>query len=217
VNSSFVGTGRVIIIGGGPAGLSAAGFITHHSKLDVLVLDKNSVGQFATLKGSKKLTNHFLHPSGEELMSELQKFVRECPQAKLEVAEVTRIRSVNQTFIVETKAGTEHKANFVLITTGTQLNPIPKELLKYCPGKACHVSWTERPNKAAVYGGSDTAIKQVEHLLNNTESLVTHVHRSPVHLEEDGNAALLASFSRDYPTRFRDRRQWKINACKIRT
>lgn len=104
-----------MIVGGGPAGLSAALHLAFHRR-DVLVLDRRTGPLWFTLTPLWNVPG-FVGQSGVAIQKAMQ---REAVHAgaKIQSANVTRISGSVGAFVLETARGETHRAKTVLLATG---------------------------------------------------------------------------------------------------
>ena len=168
----------IVIVGGGPAGLSAA-IYGRRAERSVLVLEKNGFG--GQIAWSPKVDNFPGIPeiSGAELADRM--FAQALDMgAQAELAEVTGLRREGKGFAVITPEG-EYAAKTVILATGAQHRrlgvPREEELagngVCYCA--VCDGAfYKDRP--VAVAGGGDAALQDAL-LLSNGSSKVYILHR----------------------------------------
>jgi thioredoxin reductase (NADPH) len=109
----------VIIIGGGPAGLTAAIYTTREG-LDTLVIEKSAVGgQIGVSQHLDNFPGFDEGISGEEFADRLGRQATRFGTEILQAQAVTDIRQDGQYVIVETGSGDEYTAKTVLIATGS--------------------------------------------------------------------------------------------------
>ena len=168
----------IIIVGGGPAGLTAAIYARRAEK-SVLILEKNGFG--GQIAQSPRVENFpgFLSISGAELSD---KFFNQALElgAEADLSEVTGLAPTDEGFIVRTEDG-DYAAGAVILATGARHRrlglPREEELsgsgVCYCA--VCDGAfYPGRP--VAVVGGGDTAVRDAL-LLSNSCSEVYIIHR----------------------------------------
>jgi thioredoxin reductase (NADPH) len=110
----------VIVVGGGPAGLTAAIYTTREG-LDTLVIERAALGGQA---GVTQVIDNFpgfdTGVSGEEFARRLTNQARRFGAELLEAQEVSDITREGQYLCVKTASGDEYGASAVLISTGSR-------------------------------------------------------------------------------------------------
>ncbi len=107
----------IIIIGGGPAGLTAAVYARRADK-SVLVLEKATFGGQITYSPQVENIPGFVSVSGNEFAEALVGQVLE-QGAEVDAAEVLSVREADGVFTVVTDSG-EHQARAVIVATGAR-------------------------------------------------------------------------------------------------
>lgn len=188
------GSYDIVIVGGGPAGLSAA-IYGRRAERSVLVLEKNGFG--GQIAWSPKVDNFPGIPeiSGAELADRM--FAQALDMgAQAELAEVTGLRREGKGFAVITPEG-EYAAKTVILATGAQHRrlgvPREEELagngVCYCA--VCDGAfYKDRP--VAVAGGGDAALQDAL-LLANVCSQVYIIHRRGEFRAEAANVSAVLS------------------------
>jgi thioredoxin reductase (NADPH) len=168
----------IIIIGGGPAGLSAALYALRAGK-SVLILEKNSFGgQIAT---SPRVENYpgVMSVSGTELADNLMAQVME-KGCEIELEEVTGVRDAGDMKTIRTTDG-DFEAKAVIIATGARHRQLglPREEkltgrgVSYCA--VCDGAFF-KGKPVAVVGGGNAALQDAL-LLSASSSTVYIIHR----------------------------------------
>jgi thioredoxin reductase (NADPH) len=157
-------TENLIIIGSGPAGLSAAIYAAR-GNLNPLVLTGQEVGgQIAT---TNEVENYPGFPdgiTGPELVAVMQKQAEKFG-ARIEIDTVTRVNFKTHPFQLKTENGVDYTAKALIVATGAsprKLNvPGEKELagrgVSYC---ATCDGFFFRNKEIAVVGGGDSALQE---------------------------------------------------------
>ncbi len=160
----MTGTFDVIIVGGGPAGYTAA-IYTARAKLTTLLLTQTSGGQMIYADIIENYPG-FLKISGQELCKNLQKQLGQYPEAEIkEGLKVTSFQKKEKDFVVKTEKE-EFIGKAIIIGAGKvprHLNvPGEKELegkgVSYCP--TCDAPLFSGKS-VAVVGGGNSAIEAV--------------------------------------------------------
>lgn len=171
----------VIIVGGGPAGLTAA-LYTAREGLSTLVIDSAGLGGQAAI--TERLDNFPGFPegvSGAEFADRLVQQVRRFGVETISAQKVVGLRRENEYRIVRTEDGAEYQAEALLIATGSQykrLNiPGEAELI----GSGVHYCATcdgpfYRGKLIAVIGGGSSAVEEGL-FLKNFASHITFIVR----------------------------------------
>ena len=149
----------VIIIGGGPAGLSAAIYLARY-KLKALILDASPGG---LAKEAHKVENYpgFESISGLELMKKIRSHSN-ISGANIVNQNVSDVKKENNEFIVSTDQET-YKSDYIIIATGSKRQkldiPGEKELygrgVSYCA--TCDAAFFKE-KVVAVVGGANSAV-----------------------------------------------------------
>ena len=151
----------IIIIGGGPAGLTAALYAKRANK-SVLVIEKATFGGQITFSPKVENIPGFLSLSGNEFAEKMIEQVLE-QGADVEMAEVTGI-SKNDTFTVHTDSG-DFEGKTVIIATGAKhrMLGLPREEqfvgegISFCA--VCDGAFYEGKT-VAVIGGGNSALQE---------------------------------------------------------
>ena len=169
----------VIIIGGGPAGLTA-GLYTSRAKLNSLLIEKGLVGgQIGT---AEKVENYPGFPEGISGFELGELMHRQATKYGLKtvIAEVTDVELQQKQIAVKTTEG-DHIAGAVIIASGSERGKlgIPGEEeftgrgVSYCA--TCDAAFF-RDVPVAIVGGGNAAITEALHLIKFA-SRVTVIHR----------------------------------------
>ncbi len=169
----------VVIIGGGPAGLSA-GIYAGRAGLDVLCIERLGVGGQASL--SYQIANYpgFANISGADLAEKMYKHALDAG-VKFEFADVIALKRLKSGFSVKTKKQT-YQAQKVIIACGCKTRKLglnnEQRLtghgVSYCA--SCDGGFFKN-KKVAVVGGGNTAVEDVEYL-NKIAGKIYLINRS---------------------------------------
>jgi len=170
---------RVIIIGGGPAGLSA-GLYTSRAKLHTLLIERGAMG--GQIVNAEQIENYPGFPKGVSGFELGQFMYQQATSYGLEtlVAEVTSLKLQNKNKIVDTTEGS-FTADAVILAAGSQRRKLglPNEDrfigkgVSFCA--TCDAPFFQ--NKAvAVVGGGDVALTEAL-ALSKFASSVKLIHR----------------------------------------
>ncbi|MEM3593324.1 MAG: FAD-dependent oxidoreductase [Candidatus Jordarchaeaceae archaeon] len=197
----------VIIIGAGPAGLSAAAFAARR-KLRTLVLEAESSagGKPANVYGNKLVDDFIGFPEGVKGKEVGEALLRQAKKFGAEIkcnSKVTKVSIENNNKLVETESGETYKAKAIIIATGSHTKShaggIEGEAKFRNKGVSYELTnFSDMKNKKVlVAGGGETAIetalslkgvaKEV-HLLHRRDSfradevLVEQLNRSGVNI-----------------------------------
>lgn len=170
---------KVVILGAGPAGLSAALYAAR-AELSPLVIIGSELGGQASLTYTIENYPGFPEGVGGAELGELFKKQAEHFGARFEFEMATEVDFSRRPFMVKTY-GSEILAESVIITTGASPNhlniPGEKELtgrgVSYC---ATCDGWFFKEKKVVVIGGGDSALEEAIFLTRFATS-VTIVHR----------------------------------------
>lgn len=170
---------KVVILGAGPAGLSAALYAAR-AELSPLVIIGSEMGGQASLTFTIENYPGFPEGVGGAELGELFKKQAEHFGARFEFEMATEVDFSHRPFLVKTY-GSEIMAESVIISTGASPNhlniPGEKELtgrgVSYC---ATCDGWFFKEKKVVVIGGGDSALEEAIFLTRFATS-VTIVHR----------------------------------------
>lgn len=153
----------LIIIGGGPAGLSAA-IYGGRAKLKTLVINKGRFGGLAAT--TREIVNYpgYIHTTGPDLMKDFHKHA-ESVGVEFVKGEVVSVDFSQEEKLIKTKKGQEFSAKAVIIATGSEprLLNIPGERrlrgngVAYCA--TCDAEFFEGED-VVVVGSGDQAIEE---------------------------------------------------------
>lgn len=178
----------VIIIGGGPAGLSA-GIYTARAELETLVLDESG----KLLEKAESIDNYFGFPSGisgKELLEKGQKQAeRFGANIKEEKALITKINSEGKGYIVET-ADSEFKTKGLIIAPGIQHEKPPVEGIKKFEGKGvsyCVVCDAPlyKGKKVGLIGAEDLVAKEALELYEYTTDIKIYTNGEELEIPDN--------------------------------
>lgn len=156
-----IGHVDVLVIGGGPAGASAAIYTVRKGLKTAMITDKIG-GQVSETKGIENLTS-VIYTEGPQLAAQLQQHIAAYP---IEVLENRRVKSISKDHPkkVELESGEYLTADSVIVTTGAkwrELNvPGEKQYMgkgvAYCPH--CDGPFY-KGKKVAVVGGGNSGVE----------------------------------------------------------
>ncbi len=173
------GTVKVLIVGSGPAGLSAALYAAR-AELNPVVLTGTELGGQAALTNTIENYPGFPDGVGGAELGELFQKQAERFGAKVEFASVTAVDLSQRPFVITSDSGV-YKAEALIIATGATPNHlnIPGEVeltgrgVSYCG--TCD-GWFFKDKRVVVVGGGDSALEEALFLTRYASS-VTIVHR----------------------------------------
>ncbi len=178
----------VVVIGGGPAGLSAA-IYTARAELDTLILDEPD----KLLEKAESIDNYFGFPegvSGKELLKkgrdQAERFGTDIVEEK---ALITKIDSAGKKYIVET-ADREFKTKGLVISPGIQHEKPPIEGIKEYEGKGisyCVVCDAPlyKGKKVGLVGSEDLVGKEALELYEYTTDIKIYTNGSELEMPEN--------------------------------
>lgn len=160
---SDIKTVELVIIGTGPAGLSAAIYTTRED-IETLMIEKGAIGGLAAITDWIDNYPGFAKGIAGMELSESMRGQAERFGAKIELEEVLSIEDRGQTKILKTHSG-DIEAKAVLIATGNDYNKIgvPGEVEFY--GRGVHYCATcdgafYRDKRLVVVGGGNSAVQE---------------------------------------------------------
>src|SRR5690625_3469672 len=168
----------VVIIGGGPAGLSA-GLYAARARLKTLIIEKEAYGgQIATTEDVENYPGSITEPTGPELVERMIEQVEDFG-AERKTDEITEVDFSGKLKLVKGKE--EYKAKTVIIATGAVPRPIG------CPGEeeftgrgVSYCATCDGPFfeglEVFVVGGGDSAVEEAIFLTRFAKK-VTIIHR----------------------------------------
>jgi len=170
----------VIIIGSGPAGLSAAIFAAR-AQLRTLVIGQIEKSQ---LVWAENIENYFgfLHVDGLELLKRGMKQAQNCG-AEIVKREVVDCFKKNKTFAVKTSDGQVRKAKAVIIATGIPIQWAGIKNEKRLLGRGVHTCVScdgpmYKGKKVAVIGNGNHAAEDALELTSYTKNITLISHNS---------------------------------------
>ena len=157
-------TENIIIIGSGPAGLTAAIYAARANQTPLLITGNEIGGQIAT---TNEVENYPGFPdgiTGPELVAVMQKQAERFG-ARVEIDYVTKVNLKTHPFELETENGKTYHAKSLIVATGASARkldvPGEKELagrgVSYC---ATCDGFFFRNKEIAVVGGGDSALQE---------------------------------------------------------
>lgn len=172
---------EIIVVGGGPIGLYAAGMLTKEKK-DYLLLEAEEVlgGQPASLYPAKMVEDvpAYTPRPAIEIVNAL---VAGVPKDNIVMnCEVVEIKEDKDGVTVKTKAG-DYRSNFVIIATGLGFHkprPLGIENEEKCSNILYSLKDPEilKNKRIAIFGGGDSALDWAKQLSENS-SCVSLIHR----------------------------------------
>ena len=177
----------LIIVGGGPAGLSAA-IYAGRSERQTLLLEKGSYG--GRINDTYEIRNYpgTIVDSGQPLMERFRAHAASHPTVELKRTTVTGIRKEGDLFVVETKRRGDFKAHSVVLDLGTR----PRELgikgeqeftghgVAYCA--TCDAEFF-KGKEIYVLGAGDQAIEESDYLTGFASKVTIIVLHEKGHLD----------------------------------
>jgi len=169
----------IIIIGGGPAGLTAATYARRAGK-SVLVIEKNAFGGQITWSPRVENFPGFVSVSGSELGDRLLEQAME-QGAEVELDEVRSLRREAEGFTAVTESGGEFRARAVVLATGSRPRPLGVEREEELVGSGvCYCAVCDgaffKGKDVAVAGGGNSALQDAL-LLSESCRRVYLIHR----------------------------------------
>jgi thioredoxin reductase (NADPH) len=170
---------RVLIIGSGPAGYTAAIYAARAMLSPVLIQGLQPGGQLTTTTEVENWPGD-THVLGPELMSRMEAHAR-AMGAEIVPDLITRLELGRRPFVAEGDSGTTYTADAVILATGAQakwLGLPSEERLKGFGVSACATcdGFFYRGKEIVVVGGGNTAVEEAL-FLTNFATKVTVVHR----------------------------------------
>lgn len=163
----------LIIIGGGPAGLSSAIF-AHRLGLETIVLEKNITGGQPAIAACIENYPGIEKIDGWTLTRVMEKQVKDLGVAIFESQEATKIGTETGYFTVITRGGAEYLGRAIVIATGGEPAELQVKGEKRLARKGVHycaqcAGPAYRDGKVAVCGNGYQALIAAAHLLNLAE------------------------------------------------
>ncbi len=169
----------VIIIGSGPAGLSAAIF-TARAQLKALVIGKHGQSQ---LLYAKNILNYFGFPGGIDGIKLLDLGLKQVKKCGAEIAEgeVVDCSKKNKTFAVKTADGNVRKSKALIIATGIPIQWAGIKNEKKLLGRGVHTCVScdgpmYKGKKVAVIGNGNHAAEDALELTSYTKNITMISH-----------------------------------------
>lgn len=170
----IMATYEVIVIGSGPAGLSAAIYLSR-AKVNVLVVGRKKQSQ---LIKAYNIENYFGFPEGIKGVDLLERGIKQAKKfgAKIIDGEVIDVHKVKNLFSVKIGDGTKHSAKALVIATGTPLKLSGIENEEKYTSKGVHYCIEcDGPfyhnKKLALLGNGDHAAEEALEALSYTKNI----------------------------------------------
>jgi len=175
----------IIIVGGGPAGLTAAVYAAR-KMLDVLLITQNIGGQaLYSLDVENYMGYQFI--SGQDLMDRFEKQVEKYNVKKV-FSDVKSVEKINDAFITRSEKGDEYRGKTVIIATGKKSRTLNAKGLDRLIGRGVSYCATcDAPlfmdSDVAVVGGGNSAITAAYELMSIARKVYL-VNRSALKADE---------------------------------
>jgi len=171
---------RMLILGSGPAGMTAAIYAARAGLAPVVVQGIQPGGQLTTTTDVENYPGFRSVIQGPWLMEEMQAQA-EHVGTKMVWDHVSKVDLSRRPFVVSGDNGTEYHADTLVIATGAQakwLNLPSEEHMKGRGASACATcdGFFYRGKKVAVIGGGNTAVEEAIYMTNHSQD-VTLIHR----------------------------------------
>ncbi|XNY04957.1 thioredoxin-disulfide reductase (plasmid) [Sinorhizobium meliloti] len=171
---------RVLIIGGGPAGYTAAIYAARANLKPLLVTGPRAGGQLTTMAYVEDLPG-FAEPVEDPLLMEQMRQQAENAGTKVVYDIITSVDLWKRPFRLQGGCGDTYTADALIVATGSQARwlGLPSEkTFKGFGVSACATcdGFFYRNKHVVVVGGGNTAVQEALHL-SNLASKVTVVHR----------------------------------------
>ena len=171
---------RMIILGSGPAGLTAAIYAARAGLAPIVVQGIQPGGQLTTTTDVENYPGFRDVIQGPWLMEEMQAQA-EHVGTKVIWDHVSEVDLSRRPFVLKGDGGTEYHADTLVIATGAQakwLNLPSEEHMKGKGASACATcdGFFYRGKKVAVIGGGNTAVEEALYMTNHSHD-VTLIHR----------------------------------------
>lgn len=172
----------VIIIGAGPAGISAGLYTQRASKKTLIIYNEKS-----SLEKASKIENYYGFPNGISGKELYQNGIMQAKNLGIELKkeEVIKIEKIKETFEVST-SNRKYISRNVILATGNKKNTPDIKGIKELEGKGisyCAIcdGFFYRGKDVAVLGSGDYAISEVNDLLNvaNKITILTNKKKAP--------------------------------------
>ncbi len=181
----------VIIVGGGPAGLTA-GIMCEERQLSVLILEGGTWGGLlATLYPDKVITNYPGFPDGIVATELVKKWLSQAEKADIDMR-TERVTEITRDRVVKTAEGNTYTGKVVIIAAGIrpgQLGiPGEQKFNKENRGVYYYVTHPDQfiGKNVLVVGGGDTAVDAVLDLMDLADK-ITIIHRKDTFRAVDEN------------------------------
>ena len=176
--SNIIST-RLLILGSGPAGLTAAIYAARAGLSPVVVQGIQPGGQLTTTTDVENYPGFRAVIQGPWLMEEMQAQA-EHVGTKMVWDHISEVDLSRRPFVVEGDSGTYH-ADTLVIATGAQAKWLGLPSEEHMKGKGASACATcdgffYRGKKVAVIGGGNTAVEEALYLTNHSQD-VTLIHR----------------------------------------
>lgn len=172
----------VIIIGAGPAGISAGLYTQRANKKTLIIYNEKS-----SLEKASKIENYYGFPNGISGKELYQNGIMQAKNLEIELKkeEVIKIEKIKETFEVST-SNRKYISRNVILATGNKKNTPDIKGIKELEGKGisyCAIcdGFFYRGKDVAVLGSGDYAISEVNDLLNvaNKITILTNKKKMP--------------------------------------
>jgi thioredoxin reductase (NADPH) len=171
---------RVVVLGSGPAGLTAAIYIARAGLSPIVIQGIQPGGQMTTTTDVENYPGFREVIQGPWLMEEMQAQA-ESVGAKFVWDHISSVDFSRRPFVLSGDGGTQYHADAVVIATGAQarwLGLPSEEHMKNKGVSACATcdGFFFRGKKVVVIGGGNTAVEEALYMTNHTSD-VTLIHR----------------------------------------
>ncbi len=171
---------RMLILGSGPAGMSAAIYAARAGLAPIVVQGIQPGGQLTTTTDVENYPGFRNVIQGPWLMEEMQAQA-EHVGAKMVWDHITSVDLARRPFVVVGDGGTQYHADTLVIATGAQarwLGLPSEERMKNKGVSACATcdGFFFRGKRVAVIGGGNTAVEEAIYMTNHSQD-VTLIHR----------------------------------------
>ncbi|MBC7986781.1 MAG: thioredoxin-disulfide reductase [Sphingomonadaceae bacterium] len=171
---------KLIILGSGPAGLSAAIYAARAGLAPIVIQGVEPGGQLTTTTDVENYPGFAEIIQGPWLMEQMQKQAEHCG-AELHWDSITSVDLSERPFRLTSDGGKEYLGDALVIATGAQarwLGIDSETLLRGKGVSACATcdGFFFRGKKVAVIGGGNTAVEEALYLTNHSDD-VTLIHR----------------------------------------
>src|SRR5215207_9411110 len=171
---------RMLILGSGPAGLSAAIYGARAGLAPIVVQGIQPGGQLTTTTDVENYPGFRNVIQGPWLMEEMQAQA-EHVGTKVVWDHVSEVDLSRRPFVLKGDGGTEYHADTLVIATGAQAKWLGLPSEEHMKGKGASACATcdgffYRGKKVAVIGGGNTAVEEALYMTNHSHD-VTLIHR----------------------------------------